>query len=201
MTTQPVERTPTWQEKLWTFVKWVVAILILVWLYNIATGARSVAEGNADALSQPVFDMTFVPGGPNRFADAFSEAQEASEDTIEPSTMLWATLITQNESTADGQEINLEAQFIQGVTPTVLASLPGYGNELTVMEADADPALELGMESLNAGDESFVFFGFNPQELPQGLRDDWASGYQQVLDAIMLESGEVEKTLYGRALG
>src|SRR5690606_26985070 len=105
MSTYTPESRPSRWDAAKRVLLYIAAIAIVIWLFNIATQARSLAQSNAETVNVPIFQVAMVPGGPQRFNDEFEKALEARAEqggeeaenlALEPADYLWMTLVVRN---------------------------------------------------------------------------------------------------------
>jgi hypothetical protein len=184
---------PTWA--LWVFG--IALAILFIWLWNTANSAKATAERNAALLARPELEVAYLVGGPTRFEERFDEAVEDAElESFDSADYLWSTALVSNDG-IDEIDASLAAELQPELEPTILVSLPGFGDHEVSREGEATV---IDLNELDEGESALVFFGFDRENLPEGYATDWAGNFQGTLDRLTAESGDVDETLYGRSL-
>ena len=200
MTTSTSARNDTQSSPTWVLWLFGIALIILfIGLWNTANSAKSTAEANAALLAQPEAELTFLVGGPARFAESFQEAvDDAEREAFTSNDYLWTTALVSNEGIAELDNVDLTLNLAEGLRPTVLADLPSFGSGLDVEESEA--GLTVDLRDIDDGEMAHVFIGFDPATLPDGVAENWASAYQTTIGSITIETDDFSETLYGRGI-
>ena len=200
MTTSTSARNDTQSSPTWVLWLFGIALIILfIWLWNTANSAKSTAEANAALLAQPAAELTFLVGGPARFAEAFEEAVDDAElDAFSSEDYLWTTTLVSNEGVGELDNVDLTLNLAEDLQPIVLADLPSFGSGLDIEETEAGMSVDL--RDIDDGEMAHVFVGFDPAALPSGVAENWAQTYQTSMGSITIETDDFSETLYGRGL-
>jgi len=194
----PKKVTP-WKDKAKKYGKVVLVVLVAIWLFNIAQGAQDLAQQNKQYVQQPKFEVTYVPGGPERFKESFDGYLERTEKDIKSDKYLWSTLVVKNRGGALAKEIN-----IQDTAAAPMAVIgyedPGYGfTEINIKHESGAKKATINIGSLEVGETLKIFVGFNPQgiEKPYDQSDlqQWTQVYDNHQVQFNVKSKQVEKTL------
>ena len=200
MTTSTSARNDTQSSPTWVLWLFGIALIILfIWLWNTANSAQSTAEANAALLAEPEAELTFLVGGPTRFAEAFEEAVDDAElDTFSSEDFLWTTALVSNEGVGELDNVDLTLNLAEGLQPVVLADLPSFGSGLDIEENEA--GLSVDLRDIDDGEMARVFVGFDPAALPSDVAENWAQTYQTSMGSITVETDDLSETVYGRGI-
>lgn len=190
------QSTPGWA--LW--LVGIAALILLFWLWNTANTAKSTAQANAELLATAELELSYVLGGPSRFSEQFDEAAEELEiEDFEAGEMMWSTALITNTGLEEAEDVMLSAEFRPELEPTVLATLPSYGSGVVDVTSENN-ALSIDLRDIGDDERAFVFFGFDPESLPDDIAQTWPSNFDAVLGSLSLEGDELTETVYGRWL-
>lgn len=182
-------------------VLWVIGIglaILLIWLWNTAGGARTLAEQNARLINQPELEVQYLIGGPERFAEEFDEAVEDAElGDLDTGEMLWSTALVTNVGHQEAQDVALTTNLRPELTPTVIASTPDFGSAPAAEQEEG--TVEISVEDIGADEQAYVFFGFAPDALA-AADDDWPAEFENVFSSMTVEADDSQDTVYGRWL-
>lgn len=160
----------------WLTILLAVALVIALWALVTARGAAGRAEANGEQLARPDLDLVVVPGGPERFPDAFDAAVDDldEDEAVDPTAHHWITVVLHNDGASDAQGVDVTLDLGDVGTPTYLADLSGFRD----LDVGSDgPLVELGIDSIDAGDAAQVFVGIPSDALPEPVTDDWSRAY------------------------
>lgn len=182
----------------WVVVLGIGALILLVWMFFAARNARDLAASNEERLLVGALAVDYVPGGPERFAERFSDAIGEVEQEIQPDELLWTTLIVANRGLTEAQSLEGTVALAEGLDPVLAADLAGFENLDVTSEGQA---LELSLGDVGVDDTSLVFMGFNPANVRDVVSENWASFYGQTVDTITISSAQSQDIYYGDYLG
>ena len=182
----------------WVVVLGIAAIILLIWMFFAARNARDLAATNEDRLLVGALAVDYIPGGPLRFPERFSDAMNELEQDVSPDDYLWTTLVVANHGLLEAQNVEGTVSLARGVSPVVAADLAGFAN----LDVSADgQVLELELGDVDLDETSLIFMGFDPASLADTLADNWAAFYGQTVDTIAIASEESRDVYYGDYLG
>ena len=193
---------PTWKTKL---KKWGMVVLVIVlffWAFSTARNAVGTAEQNSEKLDNPTYDLTFVPGGPERFEDMYKEVDySGTENKITKENFKWATIILRNTSPAKATNIDMTLKTTE--TPAhMLIKAPGYGNEITVESGHKMNTKNITLESINPYKNTYFFLAFNPDNLPSMMTgenvNNWVQNYEHTFSSLHISGADESVSLYGK---
>jgi hypothetical protein len=201
------DREKSWKEKAKEYLKYAVVIALFIWAFSIGQGAQSTATDNRQDLNTPAFQYSFIPGGPDRFSETYGDAINIDpEEQIEETQFLWTTVILENTSFGEAEDLELQLQTSVPVAHT-LVTAPGFENEAEVSEGESADLLNIQLESLNQTDRAYLFVGVDPAEVPDsfstasaGDRAQWARDYEVLLQRMTVDSDERDVTFYGKGV-
>jgi hypothetical protein len=206
MSTQQRRADPSWSEKLWPYAKIVIPIVVAIWIFNIASGARQTAQTNAGAVSRlqvPQFELVLVPGGPDRFAETFEEILDEmdSAEAFDATQFLWSTYVVRNIGQRNATNVVFDVTAAEPIDH-LLIKPPSYRNEATITHEARAATSSVVFNKLNIGDEALLFVGMTPQEFaqPYGAQSQraWAQDFELYFEKFSVTSGKTEATLYSR---
>lgn len=188
--------TPTWP--LWLLA--IALLVVFIWVRSIAGSARSTAEANYLMLEQPQVNIQYLVGGPQRFADDFTEAVDDAEVAgFSSDDYLWATALVSNDGSSDLRDVDLTVSLSDGLEPLIVASLPSFGADVDMEQTDA--GLVVDLRDIDEDEVARVFLGFNPASLPSDVADAWGRSYQTTIGSLTIDGGDdLAETYYGRAI-
>lgn len=151
-------------------------------------------------LEQPQANIQFLVGGPDRFADEFTEAVDDAEVAgFSSDDYLWATALVSNDGLSDLRDVDLTVSLSDGLEPLIVASLPSFGSDVDMERTDE--GLVVDLRDIDQDEVARVFLGFDPATLPSDVADTWGRGYQTTIGSLSLSGGdELEETYYGRGI-
>lgn len=202
------DRESSWKEKAKQYGKAIVVIALFIWAFSVGQGAQSTADENSERLTTSAFQYSFVPGGPERFSEAYGDAINVdTEEQITEEDYLWSTVILENTSYGEARDLALEVQTSVPIGQTVVTA-PGFQNEASVSESeDAPDTITVNMESLNQTDRAYLFLGVTPEAVPDnfstagaGDRAQWARDYELLLQRLVVDSNDTDVTFYGKGV-
>lgn len=93
----------------WLTILLVVALVLALWALVTARGAAGEAAANTEQLARPDLDLAVVPGGPQRFPDAFDAAVDDldDDDVVDATTHRWITVVLHNDGASDAQGVDV----------------------------------------------------------------------------------------------
>lgn len=164
----------------WLTILLAVALVLALWALVTARGAAGAAEANAEQLARPDLDLAVVPGGPQRFPDAFDAAvgDLDGDEAVDPTAHRWITVVLHNDGASDAEGVDVTLDLGDVGTPTYLADLPGF-RDLDVGEDGPLVALELG--GIDAQESARVFVGLPADALPEPVAEEWSLAYREYL--------------------
>lgn len=176
----------------WLTILLAVALVLGLWALVAARGAAATAEANAERLARPDLDLAVVPGGPQRFAEAFEAAVEDQDDeAVDPATHRWLTVVVHNDGSADAEDVNVTLDLDLGdvEAPVYLADLSGFRD----LDVGSDgPLVELGINEVDAGDAAWVFIGVPTDALPEQVAETWGDAFRDYLGRADVFAGDVD---------
>lgn len=201
---------PTWQTKAKRYLTAIVVIALFIWAFSVAQGARSTANTNAERLQTPTFEMTLLPGGPERLPEPYEgvvNVDTASE--ITEGDYLWVTAVLRNTGFGDAEETEISIRHTLQLEH-VLVSASSYGAEASVEAGDSPNITTATVNTLDARDTSYLFLAVSPQTASEvidasgNVRAAWAKEYYtELIQSITLDGDspqgeDFEMTLYGQ---
>lgn len=164
----------------WLTILAVAALALGLWALVAARGAASTAEANAARLARPDLDVNVVPGGPQRFPDAFDAAVDDADDAegVDPTTRRWVTVVVHNDGSAEAEDTAVTLDLGAVDTPIYLADLPGF---LDLDVGTDGPLVELDVGDIEAETSVRVFVGIPAAALPEAVAADWPAAYRDYI--------------------
>ncbi|MCC6166102.1 MAG: hypothetical protein IT329_02630 [Caldilineaceae bacterium] len=192
------------------FLFYVAIIAVAIWLFTIATEARSLAQSNAELVQTPIYQMTMVPGGPVRFSSQFEDALEARVEqagdnaaempALEPADYLWMTLVIRNVGERSANSLALEVTTTAPIQQ-LLFTAPGWRNEAAIDYEAGTPTADVSFEALGVNDEALLFIALSPQAFDTPYTEEthrmWARSFEIYFEKAHVESDLAEALLYG----
>jgi hypothetical protein len=193
---------PTWKIKAKRYLAGAVVIALFIWAFSVAQGARSTAQENAERLQEPSFDMSLVPGGPQRLADVYEDIDNAEADEVKAGNYRWTTLILRNTAFGEVDDAELTLRTTEPLG-RVLVSAAGFNNEVSVKPGENDNQTIVSLDELQPRDTTYVFLGIPPKRVaevavsPAQAGTKWTNAYQHLVQSVMVEGDQVDTKLYG----
>jgi hypothetical protein len=193
----------SWKAKAKRYLGGAVVIALFIWSFSVAQGARSTANENLERLQEPSFDMSLVPGGPERLADAYEDIDNADAEKVKAGEYRWSTLVLRNTSfgNVDNSELTLRTT---APLERVLVSAAGWNNEVSVKPGEAKNETVISLEELQARDSTFVFLGVSPSQVSQvavsaqgAEASTWTNSYKHLVQSVKIEGDFTDTKLYG----
>lgn len=209
MSTYTPESRPSRWDAAKRVLLYIAAIAIVIWLFNIATQARSLAQSNAETVNVPIFQVAMVPGGPQRFNDEFEKALEARAEqggeeaenlALEPADYLWMTLVVRNIGVESARDLEVELNTTAPIQQVFFAG-PGWSNESAIEHEPGANSAALTFESLVRDDEAFIFIAMNPNAYEMPYTEEAhrmrARDFELYFERVHVDSDLAEALLYG----
>lgn len=193
-----------WKSKAKRWGVGLVTVGLFIAVFAVAIGARNQAIENAETVLKPEWKVSYVPGGPLRFPDAFEDVEDDDRSAeMEPNRYLWSTVIITN--TGEAEAINASAD----ITTTVPVShafvssdayLLGLGME--GLDDDDMRSVSADIGELSPEETVLVFLAMSPTDIPgppydEATRKDWLKDYSAYLNKIRVESDSTAYLAYG----
>ncbi|MEC9490306.1 MAG: hypothetical protein UMU04_05105 [Halanaerobiales bacterium] len=186
------------KEMIYYYLKIGLAIAFVIWVIFSINSLQGTAQENKNLISRPEFEMTFLPGGTERFADAYADVENIdTEAKVEESNYLWSTVLIANRGKEDAQEVNVNLETA-AVMDRILVSPSGWSNEITIETPDEKMSSEITINELDIDDTARIFIGFSKDKMDVNALN-WADNYDNYLKKINVEAGNVEDIFYGKA--
>ncbi|MGP3778997.1 hypothetical protein ACTWKD_09185 [Halanaerobium saccharolyticum] len=186
------------KEMFYYYLKIGLAIAFVIWVTISINGLQGTAQENSNLILRPEFETSFLPGGPERFSEAYSDVENVDTETkVEEGDYLWSTILIANRGKKDGQELNINIETAAEMDQ-ILVSPTGYSNEVNIETEDNKMSTEISVEELDIDDTARIFIGFNKDKINVN-EQNWADSYEDYLKRISIESGNVEDVFYGLA--
>jgi len=192
-------------DKMQDIKKWVIILLVFalfVASLGIALNTADLAQKNKRLMDIPSYDLSFVPGGPERFSALFGSVDYAdTEKEIDTDQFYWATVILRNTSSADTGEVKASLQT--AISPShVLVKIQGRENRVNVSSSDKKNTKNMTFGSINPFENTYIFLGFSKENLPATLKPDtsydWLQNYEYMLSGLHVEVGDEILNMYGK---
>ncbi|RCW50592.1 MULTISPECIES: hypothetical protein [Halanaerobium] len=185
-------------EMFYYYLKIGLAIAFVIWVTISINGLQGTAQENSNLILRPEFETSFLPGGPERFSEAYADVENVdTEAKVEEGDYLWSTILIANRGKKDGQELNINIETAAEMDQ-ILVSPTGYSNEVNIETEDNKMSTEISVEELDIDDAARIFIGFNKDKINVN-EQNWADSYEDYLKRISIESGNVEDIFYGLA--
>lgn len=183
---------------MWVTGAIVVLFVLSLWALFSARSAGESAANIEETVTTPDMNLILVRGGPDRFEDHFTEAvEDAGDDELDPGALEWITILVRNDGVGDAEDLELQATVASPETVTALADPSGF----TDMESEVqDGVLTIELGDVDDEERAVVFLGFDPENLPEEVSDDWASQYLRAVDVLTAHVegvDEVAAEVYG----
>lgn len=204
MSTQQRRADPSWSEKLWPYAKIIIPIVVAIWLFNMASGARETAQTNATAIQRlrvPQFELVLVPGGPDRFAETFDEIVEDmdSAEAFDATQFLWSTFVVRNAGHRDATDLVFDVTAAAPIN-RLLITPEGFRNEATIEHEAGSNTATIEFRELDIGDEVLLFIGMTPEGFEQPydaqIQRAWAKDFELYFEKVSVGSRNTKATLY-----
>jgi len=186
------------KEMFYYYLKIGLAIAFVIWVIISINGLQGTAQENSNLILRPDYETSFIPGGPERFSDAYADVENIdTEAKVEEGDYLWSTILIANRGKKDGQELNINIETAAAMDQ-ILVSPTGYSNEVNIETEDNKMSTEITVEELEIDDTARIFIGFSKDKMNVN-EQNWADSYEDYLKRISIESGNVEDIFYGLA--
>ena len=186
------------KEMAYYYLKIGLALAFLIWVIFSINSLQGTAQENSNLILRPEYETSYLPGGPERFSDAYAEVENVdTEAKVEEGDYLWSTVLIANKGKKDAKEItiNIETAAAMG---KILVSPSGWSNEINIETEDNKMSTEITVSELDIDDTARIFIGYNKDKMDVNAQN-WADNYKNYLKKINIESGSVEDTFYGLA--
>ncbi|WP_018250356.1 hypothetical protein [Orenia marismortui] len=182
------------------YLKIGVMIALAIWIFTIANNANNLATKNQYFIKKPTYEISYIAGGPKRFANRFKDYLSNTDKKINNKDYLWSTLIIENTGNKDAKNIKIE-DFAAIDIAKIGVSEPGYGyNEVKIDYKKKEKQAIITLEELPTSSKVYVFIAMKPEEIKQPYDQNsqrvWAKVYDTYQEKIVVTSSSSEKTTY-----
>ncbi len=186
------------KEALYYYLKIGLAVVFVIWVIFSINGLQGTVQENSNLILRPEFETSFLPGGPERFSEAYADVENANtEENINEDDYLWSTILITNKGKKDATELNINIETVAEMDQ-ILISPSGYGNEVSVETEDNKLSTEINISELDIDDTAYLYVGFNKNKINDN-EQNWIDSYENYLQSVSIESGNIEDTFYGMA--
>ena len=185
------------KEMFYHYLKIALAVGFVIWVIFSINGVQGTAQENNNLILKPEYETSFVPGGPERFSDAYSEIENTDTEKVEKGDYLWGTILISNRGRESGENVNINIETTAAMDQ-ILVNPSGWSNELNIETADNKMSTDITINQINIDDTARIFVGFNKDKITISSQE-WIDNYKNYLKRISIESDNGEDILYGSA--
>ncbi len=186
--------------KIFNYIKIGLIILFLAWVVFSINGVQNTAKENKNIVLRPNYDITYVPGGPERFVGGYRDVENVdTEKNVKESNYLWSTVLIKNEGNEDGSDIDITVNAAYPMEK-ILINPSGYSNPIEVEVDENKLSANINLENIEINNTAHIFVGFKPEGFQQPYDQEdmkvWANSYNQHLQKVNVESTKSENTYF-----
>jgi hypothetical protein len=186
------------KEIIYYYLKIGLAVAFIIWLIFSINSLQSTAQKNSNLILRPEYETSFIPGGPERFSDAYSEVENVdTEANVKESNYLWSTILIANKGKKDAKDLNINIETAAAMDK-ILVNPSGWSNEINIETEDNKMSTEITINEVDIDDTARIFIGFSKDKINVSAQN-WADNYDNYLKRIKIESDNIEDTFYGLA--